>query len=89
MSDLKEKSRKEISDLMIENSALMAKVDDKRERDLIRQLRRDLDEQKRRSNELLGEATDLRRERDLLKMEKNEVTLQLTRDLEESRSLKR
>lgn len=89
VSDLKEKSRKEISDLMIENSALMAKVDDKRERDLIRQLRRDLDEQKRRSNELLGEATDLRRERDLLKMEKNEVTLQLTRDLEESRSLKR
>jgi hypothetical protein len=35
-------------------------------------LRRDLDETKRRTTELLGEVSDLRRERDLLKLEKNE-----------------
>jgi hypothetical protein len=45
---MKEKSRREISDMMIENQALQSKADDKRDREIIRQLRRDLDEQKRR-----------------------------------------
>jgi len=51
---------------------MQCKADDKRDRELIRQLRRDLDENKRRTTELLGETSDLRRERDLLKLEKNE-----------------
>ena len=42
--------RRDTGDLMIENQALHAKADDKRDRELIRQLRRDLDESKRRSN---------------------------------------
>lgn len=35
-------------------------------------MRRDLEEQKRRALELHSEATDLRRERDAVKLEKNE-----------------
>lgn len=48
LRDIKEKSRREISDMMIENQALQSRSDDKRDREIIRQLRRDLDEQKRR-----------------------------------------
>lgn len=44
MSDLKEKTRRDLSDMQIENQALQSKADDKKDRELIRQLRRDLDE---------------------------------------------
>lgn len=86
---MKEKARKESSELLIENQALQAKADDKKDRELIRQLRRDLDTHKRKESELLSEATDLRRERDSIKLEKNEMFVQFTKDLEEERSLKR
>lgn len=86
---MKEKSRKEVSDLLIENQALQSKADDKKDRELIRQLRRDLEEQKRRAMELNSEATELRRERDAVKLEKNEQFVQFTRDIEEERSAKR
>lgn len=59
--------------MMLENQALQSRADDKRDRELIRQLRRDVDENKRRITELLTEASDLRRERDFVKMEKNEL----------------
>jgi hypothetical protein len=62
--DLKEVSKREVNDLLIENQTLQSKADDRRDRELIRQLRRDLDEHKRRTQELLQEATELRRERD-------------------------
>ena len=57
---------------MIENQALQSKADDKRDREIIRQLRRDLDEQKRRVTQLQQESNDVRREKDLIKLEKNE-----------------
>ncbi len=74
---------------MIENQALQSKSDDKRDRELIRQLRRDLDEQKRRSTQLQSETNDLRRERDQLKLEKNEQFIQFTREIEEVQGAKR
>ena len=89
IAEVKEKARKESSELLIENQALQAKADDKKDRELIRQLRRDLDTHKRKESELLSEATDLRRERDSIKLEKNEMFVQFTKDLEEERSLKR
>ena len=86
---MKEKSRKESSELLIENQALQAKADDKKDRELIRQLRRDLDTHKRKEQELHSESTELRRERDSIKLEKNEMFVQLTKELEEERSSKR
>jgi len=71
---------------MIENQALQSKADDKRDRELIRQLRRDLDEQKRRVNTLQSESNDLRRERDVIKHEKNEQFVHLTTQVEEAQS---
>lgn len=72
LNDAKEKHRQEVHEMLIENQALQSRADDKRDRELIRQLRRDLDESKRRTNDLLSEASELRRERDILKLEKNE-----------------
>jgi uncharacterized coiled-coil DUF342 family protein len=53
---------------------------------LIRQLRREVDEHKRRCTELLGEVSDLRKERDLLKLEKGDSQVKHARDLEEARN---
>jgi len=52
-------------------------------------LRRDLDTHKRKEQELLTEATELRRDRDSIKLEKNEMFVQFTKDLEDERSSKR
>ena len=68
---------------------MQSKCDDKKDRELIRQIRRELDETKRRAADLHSETTELRRERDLFKMEKSEQFVQFTRDLEEERSSKR
>ena len=69
---MKEKHKSEMHEMMLENQALQSRADDKRDRELIRQLRKDLEDHKRRTTELLGESAELRRERDLLKLEKNE-----------------
>ena len=76
-------------EMMLENQALQSRADDKRDRELVRQLRRDLDEGKRRISEMLGEASDLRRERDVARMEKNELQLAYSKDVEEERNQKR
>jgi cell division protein FtsB len=44
------------------------KADDRRDRELIRQLRRELDEAKRRNTDMITELSDLRKERDQSKM---------------------
>ena len=86
---MKDKHKQEIHEMMLENQALQSRADDKRDRELIRQLRRDLDENKRRITEMLTDSSDLRRERDLAKLEKNELVIQYTKDLEEERNQKR
>lgn len=75
--------------MMIENQALQTKADDKRDRELIRQMRRDFDDSKRRITELLGENSEFRRERDDIKVEKNEMFLQFTKSLEDEKNAKR
>jgi len=64
-------------------------VEDRRDRDLIRQLRREGDDHKRRCTELLGEVSELRKDRDMLKLERGEITIKYQRELEESRNEKR
>lgn len=89
MRDLKDKHRQELNELTLENQALLARAEDRRDRDLIRQLRRDIDEHKRRCTDLLGECSDLRKERDLLKLERGELLVKHQRDQEELKNEKR
>lgn len=67
--------KSETSELLIENQALQTKLDDRRDRELIKQLRRDLDEARRKAQDLTSEASELRRDRDSLRLEKNEQYL--------------
>jgi len=78
-----------MQDLIIENQTLTTKLDDKRDREVIRQLRRDLDDYKRRSNDLLSETSELRKERDQVKVEKNDMMISHARELEDERNAKR
>ena len=74
-NDVKDRYKAEISELMMENQALQARADDRRDRELIKQLRRDLDEAKRRAQDMVSEANEMRRERDTLKLDKNDQFL--------------
>jgi len=74
---------------MLENQALNSKADDRRDRDLIKQLRRDLDEARRKSQDVVQELNEMRREKDTLKLDKNEEFLQYQRDLEELKNKNR
>ena len=89
LRDCKERHRQEIQELTLENQALQSRADDRRDRDLIRQLRREVDENKRRATELLSENSELRKERDSLKLEKGESTIKHTRELEELKNAHR
>ncbi len=54
-----------------------------------RQLRRDADDIKRRLSEAQQEAIDLRKQRDQLKIEKNELLIKNAKDVEEERNHRR
>ncbi len=64
----------------------MAKAEDRRDRDLIRSLRREVDEHKRRCTELLSEVSELRKDRDLIKLERGDLQVRHSRELEEARN---
>jgi chromosome segregation ATPase len=83
MNDIKEKLRSEINELLLENQTLHQKCDDRRDRDLIKQLRRDLEEAKRRAQEANQECNTVRRERDSLKVDKNDQFIAFNRQIEE------
>jgi hypothetical protein len=69
---LKERHKSEVEDLIEENHNFQLKVDESKDRDLARQLRRDLEEYKRRCGDLQSETNELRKERDQIKLDKNE-----------------
>lgn len=75
LTDVRDRLKGEVTELMLENQALNQRCDDRRDRDLIKQLRRDLDEAKRRATEAVQDSNQLRRERDTLKVDKNDQFL--------------
>jgi hypothetical protein len=89
LRDAKEKHRQELHELTLENQALTSKAEDRRDRDLIRTLRREVDEHKRRCTELLGECSDLRKDRDMLKLERGEFMVKHQKEMEESKNERR
>ena len=65
------------------------RVDDQKDRDLVRQLRRDLEEYKRRGTESSSENNDLRKERDTLKIERNDLIITHAKEMEDERNNRR
>lgn len=88
--DLKRRHQEELTELVQDNHALQLRIEDtNREREQTRILRRDIDDLKRRLSESQQEALDLRKERDQLKIDKNELLIKNAKDLEEERNHRR
>jgi t-SNARE complex subunit (syntaxin) len=61
-------------------------VEEQRDRELVRQVRRDLDEYKKRTSDLQIEVAELRRERDNLKLERNDLIISHAKEMEDERN---
>ena len=83
------KHREELQSLIKENESLQSQIEMSKDRDMLRQARRELDEAKRRIEEYQKDCNELRKERDSLKDQKNDLTINHNRDIEEERTRKR
>lgn len=90
LSDIRRRHAEELQELVADNQALQLRIEDStKDRDLSRQLRRDVDDVKRRLCEAQQEAIELRKERDQLKIDKNELLIKNAKDVEEERNMRR
>jgi hypothetical protein len=89
LEELRDKHKTELQDLYDENHSLQLRIEEQRDREAVRQVRRDLEEFKKRYSDANLEASELRKERDSLKLEKNDLLIKQARDLEEERNLRR
>jgi hypothetical protein len=72
-----------------ENHNLQLRVEEQRDRDTIRQVRRDLEEYKKRYTDVSTEVNELRKERDSLKIERNDLIMKHAKEVEDERNLRR
>ena len=90
IADIKKRHQEELNELVTDNHALQLRIEDaSKDRELQRQLKRDVDDLKRRLCECQQEALDLRKERDQLKIDKNEQHIKNTKEVEEERNQRR
>ena len=83
----KSRHTEELHELIAENQALHMRIEDgSKDRDTARQLRRDTEEARRRLSEAQQEAVLLRRDRDQLKIERNEMLIKNAKEVEEERN---
>jgi len=85
VQDIKSRSKEEISELAEENHRLQLAIDEQKDQESIRRLRRELDDQKRRLTESQTEVGDLRKERDQLKMDRNDLLVKQAKEIDEER----
>ena len=70
---------------MEENQGLHLKQEEGRDRDIVRQLRREIDDYKRRCSDQSTELNELRRDRDQLQLDKNDTLIHHAKELETER----
>ena len=89
VSDLRSRHKAEVEQLSEENHSLHLQLEESRDQEQVRKLRRDVDEGKRRISDLHAELIEVRKERDLAKMEKNDLLIKHAKEIEEERTTKR
>lgn len=90
LGDIKRRNKEEIDELVSDNHALQLRIEDTyKDKEVTRGLRREIDDIKRRLCEAQQEALDLRKERDQLKIDKNELIIKNAKDVEEERNHRR
>jgi predicted nucleic acid-binding Zn-ribbon protein len=89
VSDLREKHKSELAEIYDENHSLQLRVEEQRDRDQLRQTRRDLEEFKKRYSDCSLEMNELRKERDSLKLERNDTLIKHAKEVEDERNQRR
>jgi len=87
--DLKDRHKLEVTDLMMEIQSLQERVEDTRDRDVIRNLRRELEELRFRYGDNENEMEEIRREKEKLRDEKNDILIKLNKQIEIEKQEKR
>ena len=86
---MRERNKAEMMELAEENHSLQIRLEDSRDQEQVRALRREVDEGRRRLTEMQTEMADVRKERDQAKMEKNDLIIRHAKEIEEERTLRR
>ncbi|CAD8183514.1 unnamed protein product [Paramecium octaurelia] len=89
MKLLSEKHKLDLADLQHQISDLTKQVEDNKDRDTIRKLRKDLEEYKLKFCATDTENEELRNERDKIREEKNDIMIKFARQLDSERNDKR
>lgn len=89
IEELRDKHKTELQVLYDENHSLQLRIEEQRDREAVRQVRRDLEEFKKRYSDSTIEANELRKERDSLKLEKNDMIIKQAKEIEDERNLRR
>ena len=89
VSDLRDKHKSELAEIYDENHSLQLRVEEQRDRDQLRQTRRDLEEFKKRFSDCSLELNELRKERDSLKLERNDTLIKHAKEVEDERNQRR
>ena len=88
-NDLKQKHQGQSADLMGELELMHEKLDDTRDKEIIRTMKREVEEYKRKSLDALKETADVRKQRDELKLEKSSIAIEHSKQLEQVRTNER
>lgn len=89
IQEMREKHKSELSEIYEENHSLQLRIEEQRDKDTVRQVRRDLEEYKKRYSDCNIEVCELRKERDALKLEKNDLIIKQAKEIEDERNLRR
>ena len=89
IQEMREKHKSELSEIYEENHSLQLRIEEQRDKDTVRQVRRDLEEYKKRYSDCNIEVCELRKERDALKLEKNDFIIKQAKEIEDERNLRR
>ena len=89
LQEMREKHKRELDEVVEENRALLVRMEEGRDRDTVRQMRREVEEWKKRASDAGIENNQLRKERDALKLDRNDMLIKQAKDMEEERNSKR
>ena len=89
VQDLRDRHKSELDEIVQENHSLHLRLEESRDQEQVRKLRRDVDEAKRRISEQSQELIEIRKERDLAKMEKNDLLIKHAKEIEDERTTRR
>ncbi|EAR86581.1 hypothetical protein TTHERM_00042690 (macronuclear) [Tetrahymena thermophila SB210] len=89
IKSIKERHHLEVSEFMNEIKLANEKIDDQKDKETIRKLRREVDELKQKFFQKDQECEELRRERDRCREEKNECLIKFSKQVDSERNEKR